>query len=133
MRGAQQRHSRRDGAGCRVTRFLRFTDGCHRIISKERLNKVYFRRWFCRHGISRALLYKQARINMEAPEETTLDYAHVPHIAGVPRYTFRTYLHTAFDMAKARLRRDEQAGFERELELWFLAGVVKQRWQDRHK
>jgi glycosyltransferase involved in cell wall biosynthesis len=105
----------------------------HHVISEDRLNKSYFRRWFYWNGISRALLYNQARINMEAPEETTLDYTQVPHIAGVPRYMFRTYLHTFFDMARAYLHGDEEAGFERELELCFFAGVVKQRWRDRKK
>lgn len=101
------------------------------IIPEDRLTKQYFRRWFYWHGISRALLYEQARINMEAPEETTLDYSTVPHIAGVPRYMYRTYLQTFFRMLGALARRDVEAGFERELELCFFAGVVKQRWKDR--
>jgi glycosyltransferase involved in cell wall biosynthesis len=101
------------------------------IIPQERLTKGYFRRWFYWNGISRALLYEQSRVNMEAPEDRSLDFSTVPHIAGVPRYMLRTYFRTFLKMLQAYLKRDIEAKFERELELWFFAGVVKQRWQDR--
>lgn len=103
------------------------------VIPAERLTKAYFRRWFYWHGISRAMLYQQVRINMEAPEETTLDYANVPHIAGVPRYLYRSALRMLGDIVKAAARRDTVATFENELWLWFFAGIVKQRWRDRKK
>lgn len=101
------------------------------IIPRERLTKGYFRRWFYWNGISRALLYEQSRINMEAPEDQSLDFSTVPHVAGVPRYMLRTYFRTFLKMLEAYLKRDIEARFERELELCFFAGVVKQRWQDR--
>ena len=101
------------------------------IIPAERLTKRYFRRWFYWNGVSRALLYEQSRINMEAPEDTSLDFSTVPHVAGVPRYMFRTYLRTFLHMLREGVRRDVEARFERELELWFFAGVVGQRWKDR--
>jgi glucosyl-dolichyl phosphate glucuronosyltransferase len=101
------------------------------IIPKERLTKKYFRRWFYWNGISRALLYAQSRINMQAPEDHSLDFSTVPHIAGVPRYMLRTYFRTFINMLKAYLKQDVEVQFESELELWFFAGVVKQRWQDR--
>ena len=101
------------------------------VIPAERLTKRYFRRWFYWHGVSRAMLYQQTRINMEAPEETTLDYSQVPHIAGVPRYMYRSCLRMMADIGRAAARRDRVATFENELWLWFFAGVVKQRWQDR--
>ena len=103
------------------------------VIPADRLTKRYFRRWFYWHGISRAMLYQQARINMESPEETTLDYSKVPHIAGVPRYLYRSCLRMVGDMLKAAARRDAVATFENELWLWFFAGIVKQRWKDRRK
>ncbi|MEN3334100.1 MAG: glucosyl-dolichyl phosphate glucuronosyltransferase [Blastocatellia bacterium] len=103
----------------------------HHVIPADRLTKRYFRRWFYWHGISRAMLYQQARINMESPEETTLDYAKVPHIAGVPRYLYRSCLRMLGDTVKAAARRDSVATFENELWLWFFAGIVKQRWKDR--
>lgn len=103
----------------------------HHVIPADRLTKAYFRRWFYWHGISRAMLYEQARINMESPEETTLDYSKVPHLAGVPRYMYRSCLRMMGDTVKAALRRDPIATFENELWLWFFAGIVKQRWKDR--
>ncbi len=101
------------------------------IIPRDRLTKRYFRRWFYWNGISRALLYEQSRVNMEAPEDHSLDFSTVPHIAGVPRYMLRTYFRTFVKMLQAVAKRDIEARFERELELWFFAGVVRQRWQDR--
>ena len=101
------------------------------IIPKDRLTKRYFRRWFYWNGISRALLYEQSHINMEAPEDTSLDFSKISHIAGVPRYLFRTYFGTFLKMLQSYVRRDRELRFERELELWFFAGVVRQRWKDR--
>src|SRR6185503_13917953 len=101
------------------------------IIPSDRLKKQYFRRWFYWHGISRAMLYEQARVDMEAPEQSTLDYSKVPHIAGVPRYMYRSCLRMMKDMLKAGLRGDRVATFENELWLWFFAGIVKQRFKDR--
>ncbi|MGA9771362.1 MAG: glycosyltransferase family 2 protein [Blastocatellia bacterium] len=101
------------------------------IIPSDRLKKRYFRRWFYWHGISRAMLYEQARVDMEAPEESTLDYSKVPHIAGVPRYMYRSCLRMIKDMLKAAFQGDRVATFENELWLWFFAGIVKQRWKDR--
>ena len=103
------------------------------VIPAERLTRSYFRRWFYWHGISRAMLYQQARVNMEAPEETTLDYSKVPHVAGVPRYLYRSALRMLGDMVKAAARRDPIAAFENELWLWFFAGIIRQRWRDRKK
>jgi hypothetical protein len=62
------------------------------IIPADRLRKAYFRRWFYWRGISRALLYERSGLDMEAPEQTTLDFSTVPHIAGVPRYLYRKAL-----------------------------------------
>jgi glucosyl-dolichyl phosphate glucuronosyltransferase len=103
----------------------------HHRIPTDRLSKNYFRRWFYWHGVSRAVLYEQFRIDMEAPEETTLDFSKVPHIAGVPRYMFRTFLRSIVNGIRASARRDALAAFEHELWLWFFAGVMKQRWKDR--
>jgi len=103
----------------------------HHVISADRLTKRYFRRWFYWHGISRALLYAKKRIDMEAPEETTLDFSTVPHIAGVPRYMYRSGLNAFRQMVAARLRQDAVASFEHELWMWFFAGVLKQRFADR--
>ena len=101
------------------------------IIPAERLRKSYFRRWFYWRGISRAMLYQRAGLDMESPERTTLDFSRVPHVAGVPRYLYRKALSSAVASLRASLQRDHVAAFEHEVWLWFFAGIVKQRWKDR--
>lgn len=100
----------------------------HHVIPEDRLTKKYFRRWFYWHGISRAILYQNNRLDMESPERTTLDFSKVPHIAGVPRYLFRTCVQKFW---AAMVRRDAIARFEDELWIWFFAGILRQRWKDR--
>ena len=73
----------------------------HHVIPEDRLTKKYFRKWFYWHGISRAILYKTKGLDMESPESTALDFSTVPHIAGIPRYMFRTYLQSFFSMISA--------------------------------
>lgn len=101
------------------------------IIPANRLNKAYFRRWFYWRGISRALLYQQHGFDMESPQETTLDFSRVAHLAGVPRYLFRTLAGNVKGLAVASARRDPLAAFEHELWLWMFAGILRQRWRDR--
>ena len=101
------------------------------IIPAERLNKSYFRRWFYWRGISRALLYQRAGLDMEAPERTTLDFARVPHLLGVPRYLYRKALTTAANWLSATVRGDELAAFDHEVWLCFFAGMFRQRLKDR--
>jgi len=105
----------------------------HHCIPADRLNKEYFRRWFYWHGVSRALLYQQAGLDMEAPEAVGTDFSKVPHVLGVPRYLYRTGLKAAVDTVKAMLRKDQAAAFEHELWMWFFAGIVKQRMRDRRQ
>jgi GT2 family glycosyltransferase len=103
------------------------------IIPADRLRKPYFRRWFYWRGISRALLYERAGLDMEAPEQTTLDFSTVPHIAGVPRYLYRKALAAAIGWARSTWRRDAIEAFDHETWLWFFAGIVRQRWRDTSK
>ena len=103
----------------------------YHVVPAERLTKRYFRRWFYWHGISRAVLYEKFGMDMESPEETLLDFSIVPQIAGVPRYMFRTGLASFARMLRASLRRDLAQSFDQELGLWFLAGIIKQRWKNR--
>jgi glycosyltransferase involved in cell wall biosynthesis len=101
------------------------------VIPASRLRKAYFRRWFYWRGVSRALLYAQAGLDMEAPEQTSLDFSRVPHVGGVPRYLYRKALRQAWqwviDAACGRL----DAAFEHETWLCFFAGILRQRWRDR--
>jgi len=103
------------------------------LIPSDRLNKAYFRRWFYWRGISRAMLYAQTGLDMESPETSSMDYSQVPHLAGVPRYLFRSAARALADTAVAAVKRDPVTGFERELFLWFFAGIVAQRWRDRRR
>jgi GT2 family glycosyltransferase len=102
------------------------------IIPAARLNKSYFRRWFYWRGISRARLYERSGLDMEAPERTALDFRTVPHLLGVPRYLYRKALASVWQSIAAALRGDALAAFDHELWLWFFAGIVRQRWHDRH-
>jgi glucosyl-dolichyl phosphate glucuronosyltransferase len=101
------------------------------VIHADRLNKKYFRRWFYWRGISRALMYQQRGLDMESPQRTSFDFKKMPHIAGVPRYLYRTALRTALAVTRALLRGDEMRAFEHELLLWMYAGIARQRWKDR--
>ena len=105
----------------------------HHVIPADRLTKKYFRKWFYWHGISRAILYQTRGLDMESPESTEMDFRNIPHIAGVPRYMFRTYLNSFWSMISAFIRGDRVAIFENELSLWFFAGVLKERWKDRRE
>lgn len=101
------------------------------VIHADRLNKTYFRRWFYWRGISRALMYQQHGLDMESPQRTIFDFARMPHIAGVPRYLYRTAAATLAQVVAARLRGDATQAFEQELLLWMYAGIGRQRWKDR--
>jgi glycosyltransferase involved in cell wall biosynthesis len=102
------------------------------VIPRERVTKRYYRRWFYWRGISRAMLYAETRLDMEAPEQSTLDFDRVPHVLGVPRYMFRSALRAAKNAVLGKFRRDAVAAFEHEVWLCFFAGVVSQRLKDRH-
>jgi glucosyl-dolichyl phosphate glucuronosyltransferase len=100
------------------------------IIPAERLSKRYFRRWFYWRGISRAMLYERSGLDMEAPEQTTLDFSTVPHVLGVPRYLYRKALATMARWLRASADRNRIEAFEQELWLCFFAGIVRQRVRD---
>jgi glycosyltransferase involved in cell wall biosynthesis len=101
------------------------------LIQPERLTKRYFRRWYYWNGISRALLYRDAWIDMQAPESTEVDFSRVPHVLGVPRFFFGKVPREVRRMLASAWRRDPVQSFEAELWLWFFAGVLRQRWSDR--
>jgi glucosyl-dolichyl phosphate glucuronosyltransferase len=105
----------------------------HHIIPSDRLTKKYFRRWFYWHGVSRAILFEISQVDMESPEETTLDFSKVSQIAGVPRYMYRSCLLMFTKILSSAVRRDVIATFENELWLWFFAGILAQRWKDRRR
>jgi glycosyltransferase involved in cell wall biosynthesis len=97
------------------------------IIPASRLNKGYFRRWFYWRGISRARLYASAGLDMEAPEQTTLDFRKVPHLLGVPRYLYRKALVSAWQAMASAVRGDRVAAFDHELWVCFFTGILAER------
>jgi glucosyl-dolichyl phosphate glucuronosyltransferase len=103
----------------------------HHVVESERMEKRYFRRWYYWHGISRAILFAKLGVDMDAPDNSRLDFSNVPQIAGVPRYMFRMLAAHVKDLGRARLRGDAVGAFEHELWLCFFAGIVKQRWAER--
>ena len=103
----------------------------HHLVPADRLKKGYFRRWFYWYGVTRAVLYGHHGLDMEAPDEQTHDFRKVPHIAGVPRYLFRTAIGHVAQAVKQKLRGRTAEAFEHELWLSFFAGVMRQRWTDR--
>jgi glycosyltransferase involved in cell wall biosynthesis len=102
------------------------------IIPASRLNKAYFRRWFYWRGISRARLYQKSGLDMESPEDTRLDFRTVPHVLGVPRYLYRKAARTLVEWVRLAIGGHAVESFEREVWLCFFAGIVVQRFRDRH-
>jgi glycosyltransferase involved in cell wall biosynthesis len=96
------------------------------VIPTDRLTKRYFRRWFYWRGISRAQLYQRSGLDMEAPEQTSLDFSSVPHILGVPRYLHRKAFNAVTGWVRDMARGRRVEAFEHELWLAFFAGVVRQ-------
>ncbi|HEY7499694.1 MAG TPA: glycosyltransferase family 2 protein [Vicinamibacterales bacterium] len=103
----------------------------HHMIQRDRLTKTYFRRWFYWNGVSRALLYRDAWIDMQAPESKELDFSRVPHIFGVPRFFYRKAPRELWRAIACALRGRAAESFDAELWLCFFAGVLRQRWRDR--
>jgi glucosyl-dolichyl phosphate glucuronosyltransferase len=98
------------------------------VIPAARLTKHYFRRWYYWRGVSRGMLFTQSGLDPETPQQTTLDFARVPQILGVPRYLYRKALITVGRWVRDLWRRDTVARFERELWMCFFVGFVQQRW-----
>jgi glycosyltransferase involved in cell wall biosynthesis len=105
----------------------------HHQVAPERLEKQYFRRWLYWHGVSRAILFRQGGYDMEEPEADPAPHAGARQIGGVPIYLLLKMLRTMRSFIWHTLRRDAATAFERELWLWFFAGLVRQRWKDRRR
>ena len=103
----------------------------HHLIPRDRLTKSYFRRWYYWRGVSRAILYAECGLDMANPEGPPPDVAKIRHVAGVPRYMFRTALVRLKDVVAARLTGDAVRSFDGELWLCFFGGIVRRRWRDR--
>jgi glucosyl-dolichyl phosphate glucuronosyltransferase len=100
------------------------------VIPGDRLTKAYYRRWFYWRGISRAILYRRAGLDMESPEDSLVDPSLARQIVGVPRYMFGRAMRAAGGWLLDSVRGREVEAFEHETWLWFFAGVVRQRVRD---
>ena len=104
----------------------------HHLVRSERLTKQYFRRWLYWHGISRAMLFQNGGFDMEEPERACPAHAAAPQIAGVPVPLIRKAGRSLRGAMWHALRGDRGLAFDYELWLCFFAGIVRQRWADRH-
>ena len=100
------------------------------VIPAERLTKAYFRRWFYWRGISRAILYQRAGLDMESPEDSVVGPTKARHVLGVPPYMYVRALRSLIGWLSGTVRRRRVEAFEHETWLWFFAGVVRQRLKD---
>jgi glucosyl-dolichyl phosphate glucuronosyltransferase len=104
----------------------------HHLVAADRLEKRYFRRWLYWHGISRALLFKNGGFDMEEPELEPPPHAGERRIAGVPIHLFGKAGRCAGALAWNAARGRVATAFDYDLWLCFFAGIVRQRWVDRH-
>jgi GT2 family glycosyltransferase len=100
------------------------------VIHADRLTKSYFRRWFYWRGVSRAILYQRAGLDMESPEKSLVDPAKARQILGVPPYMFGRALRSLAGWLFDTLRRRRIDAFEHQTWLCFFVGVVRQRLKD---
>jgi glucosyl-dolichyl phosphate glucuronosyltransferase len=104
----------------------------HHLVKNERLEKRYFRRWLYWHGISRAMLFQQGGFDMEEPELERPPHLGERQVAGVPVHLLRKAVRSLRGLAWHTLNGNRKTAFEHELWLCFFAGVVRQRFSDRH-
>jgi glycosyltransferase involved in cell wall biosynthesis len=104
----------------------------HHLVARERLERQYFRRWLYWHGISRAMLFLQGGFDMEEPELERPPHIVERQVAGVPVHLLRKAARTLRGFAWHTLQGNRETAFEYELWMCFFAGVVRQRWNDRH-
>src|SRR5581483_756278 len=105
----------------------------HHLVKSERLTKQYFRRWLYWHGISRAMLFQHGGFDMEEPELERSRHVDVAQIGGVPLPLVARAGRSLRSAAWRTMTRDVKTAFEHELWLCFFAGIVRQRWTDRHR
>jgi glycosyltransferase involved in cell wall biosynthesis len=104
----------------------------HHLVGRERLEKRYFRRWLYWHGISRAMLFLKGGFDMEEPELEPPVRSPGRQIGGVPVHLLQKAGRSVRGLAWHTWNGNVSAAFEHELWLCFFAGIVRQRWNDRH-
>ena len=93
------------------------------LVTADRLEKRYFRRWYYWHGISRALLCRNG-LDVEEPESGKAGPGEC-RLVGLPLSLYAKALRSARSTVWHSLRRDGTA-FEYELWLCFFAGLLRE-------
>jgi glucosyl-dolichyl phosphate glucuronosyltransferase len=91
------------------------------FVPSRRLTRRYFRQWFFWHGKTHALMLDDLH-----PD---LDMAHVPHIAGVPRFAYRQAVGQFWRWLRTRGHSDPLIALIEELRLLQHAGLLVQCWK----
>jgi glycosyltransferase involved in cell wall biosynthesis len=99
-------------------------------VTRDRLTKQYFRRWFYWHGVSRTILHAQTGLDLLEPDAG----AAVPVercFAGVPLPVWRRLALSGASWLRRRAGGDAAAAFEYELWIAFCSGIVREHWRRR--
>jgi len=99
------------------------------VVPAARLTRRYFYDWFYWHGISRAIMYQTLGTHLLEPEG---DHTHAGerHWLGVPASIWRRTLRASMSAGVRWAGGRPDAAFEYELQIPFLAGVLRQRLRD---
>jgi glycosyltransferase involved in cell wall biosynthesis len=92
---------------------------CHHVPA-ARLRREYFRRWWFWKGISKARLERLRPVT-----ELGIDLSHVPRIAGVPRYMFRSAITDATGWIRALVARRPEDQMRHAMMLCYFAGYCR--------
>lgn len=100
----------------------------HHHIPSTRLTPKYFRKWWFGKGVSRAALERVQPIT-----ELGVDLRAVPHIAGVPRYIYGSFVRAVGRMIAETVCGRPEAAFRHRMMLAYFAGYAWARWREgRH-
>jgi glucosyl-dolichyl phosphate glucuronosyltransferase len=89
---------------------------CATEVPRDRLSKKYHRRWHLGHGKFNAIARRP-------------QWDGKRRLLGVPAYMYRQAMESAVGSAKYLLKGDKAEAFEREANLLFYIGFIKQRWK----
>ena len=98
----------------------------HHHVPAARLTRRYFRRWWYGKGVSRAALDR-----MQPVTELGVDLRRTPHIAGVPRFMFRTLATDVAGWLRGVAARRPEAAFRHQMMIAFFAGYLTARLRER--
>lgn len=95
-------------------------------VPASRLTRQYYRRWWYWKGAARARMQALHPIS-----ELGLDLRTAPHIAGVPRFMWRSAVRNVIGWLSATARRDATRQAEHEMMLAYFAGYASNRGRKR--